>query len=158
YQQYQRRLIAISQDADAKIAANDAAAEERKKQILDQAAEDQATALQAIVLASVDEWHRANATILLDSQKRISEIDKAERTALMQWDADTEQYVAIEAAAQAKREAVWAETNQKIAEEHKRQVEQLGNDLESLFNDIGSGNLGTRILNNMKKLFAQIVA
>src|SRR6185312_9857277 len=57
-----------------------------------------------------------------------------------------------------KRAQVWAETNEKIREENQRQVEQLGSDLESVFDDISSGNIGTRILNNMKKLFFQILA
>jgi hypothetical protein len=157
-EQFERRIVAINQDADNQIAKTDQQAAEKRKQILDQAAEDQKNAEQTIAIASVDEWHRAYAQIEIEALNKIKTINQAEQKALQDYQQTDEEYVAIEKSAQAKREAVWAETNQKIQEEHKRQVEQLGADLESLFNDISSGNIGQRILNNMKKLFAQIVA
>src|SRR5205823_10225369 len=64
----------------------------------------------------------------------------------------------IERETQARRVALWDQANLRIREEHKRQVETLGSELESVFNDIGSGNIGKRILANMKKLFSQIIA
>lgn len=158
YANYSARVEAIDQDRDNKLNQSDQAMEQKKKQILDQAAEDEQNAQEATVLSSVSEWQRGNAQIQIDAQRRIAEIDKSERNALQAWAEDSEQYVAIEQGAQAKREAVWAETNQKILEEHKKQVEQLGADLESVFDDIGSGNIGKRILDNIKKLFFQILA
>lgn len=158
YANYSARVEAIDTERDNKLLQSAQQVEQKKKQILEQAAEDEQNAQDAIVLASVNEWQRGNAQILIDAQKRIAEIDKSERSALQGWTEDSEQYVAIEQAAQAKREVVWAETNQKILEEHKKQVEQLGADLESVFDDIGSGNIGKRILDNMKKLFFQILA
>lgn len=157
-EQFERRIVAINADADAQIQKNDQQTADKRKQVLDQAAEDQKTAEQTIALASVNEWQKAYAQIEVEAQNKVAAIDKAERSALQQYQQDDDQYVAIEKASQAKRQAVWVETNQKIEQEHEKQVQQLGADLESLFNDIGSGNIGTRILNNMKKLFSQIVA
>ncbi|HEY6349602.1 MAG TPA: hypothetical protein VI636_09355 [Candidatus Angelobacter sp.] len=158
FDQYQRRIVAINQDANAQIGKNDQATAEKRKQVMDQAAEEQKNAEQTVALASVDEWHRAYAQILLEEQNKVAAIDKAERTALQQYQQNDDEYVAIEKAAQAKREAVWAETNQKIIEENKKQVQQLGADLQSVFDDITSGNIGKRILKNFETMFFQILA
>ena len=155
---YAAQRVAINADADNQITANDEAAAEKRKQILDQLEEDTKTAQEDTVLATVNEWQKGYAQIAIESQKRLAEIDKQERNANAQYGNDEDMMVAITQAAQAKREAVWAQTNQKIIEENKKQVEQLGSDLESVFNDVTSGNIGTRILNNFKKLFFQILA
>lgn len=155
---YDAMIVAINKDTDNQVLQSAQATEQKRQQIMEQAAEDQKNAEQTIALATVNEWTRTYAQVQIEAQNKIAAIDKAERNALKDYQQTDAEYVAIEQAVQAKREAVWIETNQKILEEHKKQVEQLGADLESVFDDIGSGNIGQRILNNMKKLFFQILA
>src|SRR5262245_4375261 len=59
---------------------------------------------------------------------------------------------------QERRQAVWAQTDETIRNQHKQLVEQLGSDMQSVFDDIASGNIGQRILKNIETLFFQIVA
>ncbi|HWR17116.1 MAG TPA: hypothetical protein VN577_19965 [Terriglobales bacterium] len=56
------------------------------------------------------------------------------------------------------RQTMQESVNARVAEEHRRMVERLGRDMEDVFDDITSGNIGKRILSNIKRLFFQIVA
>jgi hypothetical protein len=49
-------------------------------------------------------------------------------------------------------------TNAKIVDANRQMVQQLGSDLNSLADDLGSGNIAKRMLDNAKKLFFQIIA
>jgi hypothetical protein len=157
-QQYVRRIVAINVAADEEIAANDKVVVEKRKALLDKSSEEMKDANDAAALASVPPWQKTYAQIVIESEKRLAAIDQQERAATAQFGDDQQAMVAITALAQAKRGAVWAEENEKIVAENQKLTEQLGSDLESIFNDISSGNIGQRILNNMEKLFFQIVA
>jgi hypothetical protein len=157
-QQYYRRIVAIDAAANAEITKNDQTAAEKKKNILDRSAEDIKDANDAMALASVAPWQRTYEQIVIESERRLAAIDQQERQARLQYKGDQDEIVAVTASAQAKRGAVWAEENQKIREENQRLTEQLGSDLQSIFDDIGSGNIGQRILKNMEKLFFEIIA
>lgn len=163
--QYLRRLVAANVEADADIEKSDQqaqqkreATQQRRQQLVADAADRQRDAETAAALASVPPWQKAYAQIVVESDRRIQEINKQEAQQLLQVKANSTDASQIETAAQAERVQVVAEANERIAEENRKNIEQLGNDFDSLFNDIGSGNLGQRILDNMKKLFAEILA
>jgi hypothetical protein len=157
-QQYVRRIVALNIAADAEITANDQAAAEKRKALIDKDAEEFRDANDAAALAAVAPWQKTYAQIVVESEKRLAQIDQQERAATAQFGGDQEAMIAITALAQAKRGAVWAEENEKIRAENLRLTDQLGSDLQSIFDDIGSGNIGQRILKNMEKLFFQIIA
>ncbi len=150
--------IAIFESTDEQITQFRTEQAEKRSLVVEQAAEQQKDAETAAALAAVDPWRRAYAQITVESNKRIEQIDKEERNQLAKYKEGSEEYVAISQAADARREEVHAETNAKILEENRRMVDQLGSELQSVFEDIGSGNIGKRILKNMEKLFFDIVA
>lgn len=132
-------------------------AEQMGKALAD-VAERQSDAEQAAALATMGDWQRTYAQLAIEEQNRIRHIDQQERELRLAFKDDATALIKIETSAQAQREAVIAETNEKIRQEYKRQVQQLGSDLESVFNDIAGGKIGQRILANMKKLFFEILA
>jgi hypothetical protein len=157
--------VAINAKRNIDLANADQATADKTKADLDartlfvqKEAEDQRDALSAAALASVPPWQKAYAQIQVESEKRLRSIDEQERAALLQYQNDEGARTIITAAENAKRAQVYAETNEKIAAENLHLTEQLGSDLESVFNDITSGNIGKRILANMEKMFFQIVA
>lgn len=159
------RIVAIDKVRNDQILANDQAEAEKSQKLLDKRtlemqkeAEDQRDALAAAALASVPPWQRAYAQIEVEAEKRLRQIDEEERKALLQYQDDAAARVQITAMENAKRQQVYAETNERIHEENKRLTESLGSDLQSVFDDITSGNIGKRILANMEKLFFQILA
>ena len=156
--QYLRRIVAITQQTDAQILKNDQNGIDKREALLASAADRERDAESAAALASVPPWQRAYAQIVIESDNRIRRINEEEAKQLLQVKKNSDAATAIENAAQAERAQVVAEANERIAEENRKNVEQLGNDLNSVFDDIGSGNIGKRILDNMKKLFAEILA
>ena len=136
----EKRLAEIVAQIDAQAA--------KKKELLHKATSEQITQMEtAAAIASLPEWQRGEAQIIADHAERVRRIEEDLRTTVID---ETE-------AARARR-AVNQELNARLIDEHRRMAEQLGADLESAFDDMTSGNLGKRILNNMKKLFFQILA
>jgi hypothetical protein len=131
---------------------------EKTALLLEQSAEETRNAETAAALATIPPWQRAYAQIVIESNKRIQQIDQQERSQLAKYKQGSDEYAALSKEADAKRAQVHAETDEKIIQENKRMADQLGSELESVFNDIGSGNIGKRILQNMEKLFFQILA
>ncbi|HLJ89578.1 MAG TPA: hypothetical protein VKZ53_22400 [Candidatus Angelobacter sp.] len=159
------RLVSLTQKeqalwtaTDAEITAGRNQAAEERAQVLEQAAERQRDAEAAAALATVPPWLKAYAQIQVESNKRLLTIDKQEQSQLSKYKAGSQEYVAIESAAEAERAAVHAEINEKIIAENEKLTQQLGSELESVFNDIGSGKIGQTILKNMEHLFFQILA
>lgn len=161
--------VAKERDIAAQEVSINEAAAQQIKQAHKQAAEEIIAAQEESSLAAVPLWQRATAQIEISLTKRFKSIDEesqkeieslrkvANDNKISQQQADTE-ILAIEQETQTRRVALWDVANLKIREQHKQQVSQLGSELESVFSDIGSGNIGKRILANMKKLFAQIIA
>jgi hypothetical protein len=56
------------------------------------------------------------------------------------------------------RVALQREADVHIAQEFRSAVQDMGGQLESLADDIGGGKIGSRILSNLKKMLAQMVA
>lgn len=165
YDTYAARIEAIDKIRNDQIQANDKATTDKdqaeldkRTQAMEKAAGDQKDALTAAALATVAPWQKAYAQIEVESQKRLQTIQDEESKALLQYKDDADARVQIEATADAKRAKVLAETNEKIRAENQKMTQQLGSDLQSVFDDITSGNIGKRILANMEKLFFQIVA
>lgn len=67
-------------------------------------------------------------------------------------------YGATEDQIQQARVALWSDANVHIATEFRSATQQMGSDLVSLFDDIGNGDLGNRLLKNFETLLAQMVA
>jgi hypothetical protein len=93
--------------------------------------------------AALPAWARATAQIRTDYQDSLRAIDKQ----LADHEINEEQ-------AQQKRQAIWQETNAKLVDEHKRTVDQMAGQLESLF----SGNIADNILSLLKKFLFKILA
>jgi hypothetical protein len=134
--EYVTKVLAVDEGATRKIANNHLTLEEKLKEMQEQSA-----------VAALPEWLRADAQVLLDRQKTIDELSKLERKDVANFDLYEQMKISADQLA-----------NAKMLENHKRMVEQIGSDLEAVFNDIGSGNLGKRVLANMEKLFFQIIA
>jgi hypothetical protein len=164
-QQYNAAVRAIDQETNNKIQANDQNttdkhAEElaKTKAMQDRADEDMRTAQEDAALAAVPEWQRASAQIEIELNRRERAIEDQKIKELAAEHLTQDQIVAINQDADAKRYDAIVQTNMRIQEENKRMVEQFGGDLQSVFDDMTSGNIGKRILSNMEKLFFQIVA
>src|SRR6266481_6182337 len=155
---FERLRVDTHTEASNKIRQIDKQDDEKRTQILENSAEQIKDAEPAIALSTVDPWRKAYAQITVESNKRIEEIDKAERAALKDEKLTGDEVAAITQSAEARRAQVHAETDEKIIAENKKTTEQLGSELQSVFDDISGGNIGKRILDNIKKLFFQIVA
>jgi hypothetical protein len=128
--------IAAEMEADHKI-----------KELRDKNAEDLISAQSAARVAETNDFYRNNAQIVADYERRVREIRKMQEDTVIN---DREADGLIVAAHRT--------MNAQIRDEHKRMVEQLGGELQSLADDIGSGNLGKRLVDNAKKIFYQILA
>jgi gas vesicle protein/Rps23 Pro-64 3,4-dihydroxylase Tpa1-like proline 4-hydroxylase len=85
-------------------------------------------------------WDRANVQIRVDAERRIREIQQE-----LQDSTITEQQAAAQIS------AVWQQTFAQMRD-------SLADQLEGLFDDITSGNIGRRFLNNFKKLVFEMIA
>jgi hypothetical protein len=164
-QQYNAAIRYINQETNNQIQASDQKttdkrAEElaRTKAMQDRANEDMKTAQEDAALAGVPEWQRASAQIQIELNRRERAIEDQKIRELAAEHLTQDQIVAINQDADAKRYDAIVETDIRISEENKRLTEQLGGELQSVFDDMTSGNIGKRILANMEKLFFQIVA
>jgi hypothetical protein len=131
----------LTEEADKKFSLFD---EEQNREL--EAARQQAEKLRrmedqtimserAAAIAAAPPWERANATIVANYKERMDKI----REALATGDLDS-QHAAREAA------AAWTDAFSAMRD-------KLANDMQSLFDDITSGNIGQRF----KKLFEQMV-
>jgi hypothetical protein len=98
-------------------------------------------------VALLPEWQRGQARIIADQQKTTRELQYELDTRLINQEEFDRLTVASTMLA-----------NAKMRDENKRLTEELGSDLQLVFDDISSGNIGKRILANIEKLFFQIVA
>jgi hypothetical protein len=162
---YNAIIRLINQETNAKIQAEDQKTFDKAAQIQaktvemqQRAAEDMKTAQEDAALAAVPEWQRASAQIEIELNRRERAIEDQKIKELAAEHLTQDQIVAINQDADAKKYDAMVQANVRIQEENKRLTEQLGSDLQSVFDDIGSGNIGKRILANMEKMFFQIVA
>jgi hypothetical protein len=162
---YNAIIRQINIETNAKIAAEDQKTFDKAAQIQaktvemqQRAAEDMKTAQEDAALAAVPEWQRASAQIDIELNRRERAIEDQKIKELAAEHLTQDQIVAINQDADAKKYDAMVQANVRIQEENKRLTEQLGSDLQSVFDDIGSGNIGKRILANMEKMFFQIVA
>ncbi|MFL6310577.1 MAG: hypothetical protein ACJ71W_00600, partial [Terriglobales bacterium] len=164
-QQYNAAIRAINQETNNKIQAADqkttdklAQQQARTVEMQQRAAEDMKTAQEDAALAVVPEWQRASAQIQIELNRRERAIEDQKLRELAAEHLTQDQILAINQDADAKRYDAIVQSDIRIREENKRLTESLGSDLQSVFDDIGSGNIGKRILANMEKMFFQIVA
>lgn len=132
----QTKILAITKATDQQILI-------QQQQLRDKTIDLQ----QQAAIGALPEWARAEATIRLEHDKTYQELNKLELTDLSNF----AQYEQQKAAADLLM-------NDHLRDAHKQLTEQLGSDLQSVFDDITSGNIGKRILANMEKLFFQILA
>lgn len=158
YDNYSARIEAIDNIRNSQLLHNDEERLRRTKELQDKAAEDIATANENAALAGVPEWQRGTAQIEVELNRRVRAIQDEQIKQLAAEKLTADDVVAINKDANAKRFDAFVQADMQLRQEQKRMVEQFGSDLESLANDIGSGNLGKRILDNMKKMFFQMVA
>jgi hypothetical protein len=92
---------------------------------------------------SLPEWQRANAGIVADFQRSTAEINLI-----------ISQRGDVDGRFAARKIALEQQANARIADENRRLVEQMGQDL----NDVFDGHIADRIKANAKKLFFQIIA
>ncbi|MFL6313891.1 MAG: hypothetical protein ACJ71W_17475 [Terriglobales bacterium] len=164
-QHYNAIIRLINQETNAKIQAEDqktfdktAQQQARTVEMQQRAAEDMKTAQEDAALAVVPEWQRASAQIQIELNRRERAIEDQKLRELAAEHLTQDQILAINQDADAKRYDAIVQADIRIREENKRLTESLGSDLQSVFDDIGSGNIGKRILANMEKMFFQIVA
>jgi hypothetical protein len=111
------------------------------------------TALQTVDLeqqaavASLPEWQRTEAQIRLEHQKTYEQLNALEQKDGANFDLYEQQKAAADQL-----------MNGKLMDAHNKLTEQLGSDIQGVFDDITSGNIGKRILGNLEKFFAEIVA
>src|SRR5690242_368516 len=105
-----------------------------------QASRDIKQAEEDASIAILPPWERANAQIVLDFHRRKEEIAK--------------EFQGIDADGSLAARAVTAEWTQAFA----RMRDNLADQLQGLFDDITSGNIGKRFLDNFKKLVFQMIA
>lgn len=162
---YDTTVVAADQIAQAKIRASHEASAQKDAQdlaqrtaLVERASEDMKVAQENAALAVVPEWQRGTAQLQIELNRRLRAIQDEETKALAVNKLGDDAAAAIKQDAQAKRLEAWLQTDQRIREEQKKLAQQLGSEMESVFNDIGSGKIGQTILNNAKKLFFQILA
>ncbi|HZU30894.1 MAG TPA: hypothetical protein VFB79_07245 [Candidatus Angelobacter sp.] len=155
---FNARELALAIELDNQLVQSEKDRMRRTKELQDEATEDFKTAQEDAALAVVPEWQRATAQLEIELNRRLRAIQDEKIKELSAENLTADQIVAINQIADAKRYDAIVTTNQRIAEENKRNVEQLGSDLQSVFDDIGSGNIGKRIISNMEKLFFEILA
>jgi len=115
-------------------------AENQLKELRRQAAEETMRVQEEAAVAVLPPWQRSYAQIAIDTQRRLREIQKA---------LDETRITGEEAAKQIA--AVWQVNFAKMRD-------QLAGDLENLFDNITSGNIGKYFLTQFKHLVFQMVA
>ncbi len=125
-----------------------ATAGSRERSKIDEQATNETISLEEHAAAeAAPPWLRSNAEIVADTNDRIRQVDEAFKAS------GADQQLAAR-----QRTAIWSEENTKILEANRQLRDELAGELESVFDDITSGNIGQRILSEIKKFFFQIVA
>jgi hypothetical protein len=176
WERYESAIVAADAKAQAQIIANREATAQKEVQIqkqlesmTKQSTDKTAAAQEEAALLAVPEWKHATAQLQVELTKRLAAVQEEydKETAALEkmvtagdvtrQQADTvELQYAQQTAAQ--RFAIEQALMLKIRDANQKMAEQLGGQMEQVFNDIGSGKLGQDILNAVKKLFFQILA
>jgi hypothetical protein len=166
--EFQRTFGALKEDDANYVAAHRAMeeaktaitqnAEEQRRVIRRQAADETADLEKRAAIAGLPEWQRANAQILEDYRERIRQINEAEADLTRGIQVGSDEYVRISEDANRRRVAAWVQANGQIADENRQMTRALADDLVSIWDDIANGNIGKTIMNLVKKLIAQIIA
>ena len=114
--------------------------ESQRAQIERQAAEQTRQLDEDAAVAAASPWNRANAQIQVDAERRIRAIEQALQDSTIS-----------EAQAAQQIRDVWVQTFAQMRD-------NLAGQLESLFDDITSGNIGKRFLDQFKKLVFEMIA
>jgi hypothetical protein len=128
----QERLTAIDQDGT-----------DQRKKLVEQYSEETAQLIERAATAALPEWARATSQIANDNADAMRKIQS-----------DVQHTVITEEEGQKRRAAVWQETNAKLVDEHKKVVETMAGQLESLF----SGSITQNIINLLKKFLFKMLA
>jgi hypothetical protein len=132
--------------SDQRVAAEDLA-DKKIAEMRRQNSEQIASADQRATLAIVPEWQRANLQIAYDHANQVRAIrQQLSDKVLNQQEADR---MILDAD---------AEMNGRMIDQHRQMVQQLGDAMDQFAQDIGSGNVGKRILENFRKLTLMMVA
>lgn len=97
-------------------------------------------------LDGVPPWQRASERIILDEQEKVRKLNVLDKDYALE----------RELIAQDANEKLAAE-QQKLYEKQQHMAQQYGSQLEQVFNDITSGNIGKRILQSFERFFFNIV-
>jgi gas vesicle protein len=135
----ERRLIDQS-DFEARKLAIELIAERQRQEIERQAAEQTTQTEEDAAAAMALPWERSNVQIQIDAQRRIRAIQQALQDSTI-----------TEAQASQQITAVWATAFAQMRD-------NLAQQLEGLFDDITSGNIGRTFLNNFKHLVFEMIA
>jgi hypothetical protein len=120
------RRIAAQKALQDRLTDIDAAAEAKRLDLIRQNADETIQLQEKAANAALPAWARATAQIRTDYTDSIRAIDQK-----------LHDHTITEEDAQKQRAAFWRETNAKLVDEHKRVVDQMAGQLESLF----SGNI-----------------
>jgi hypothetical protein len=126
-----------------RLTAIDAEGTDQRKKLVEQYSEETTQLIEKAATAALPEWARATAQIANDNADAMRKIQK-----------DVADTVISEEEGQKRRAAVWQETNAKLVDEHKKVVETMAGQLESLF----SGNIMQNILGLLKKFLFKMLA
>jgi hypothetical protein len=136
YQELQDRLTAINGAGNRERAL-------AEQQITDQITDSENKA----AIASLPPWQRANAQIVDDYNTRVRQIKEQEE----QGQINSAQAAQFDVAA-------WQEANAQIVDNTRQTRDELAGQINSIFDDITSGNLSQAVLSELKHLFSEILA
>jgi hypothetical protein len=128
----QERLTSIDEDGT-----------NQRKKLVEQYSEETAQLIERAATAALPEWARATAQIANDNADAMRKIQS-----------DVQHTVITEEEGQKRRAAVWQETNAKLVDEHKKVVDTMAGQLESLF----SGSVTQNIISLLKKFLFKMLA
>ena len=130
----------LSMDEDARVAAVKASTIEQVQKLLEKASLETQALNEKAAIAMLPPWQQADAQIVADFQDAQRKLQEALRTNMIS-QSDYDQRL--------RDEAVLANT---------KMANDLATQLQSVFDDITSGNIGQTILKNFEKFFFQIAA
>lgn len=168
-QEYARAVVAINKAADEETIRDARQTQQEMAATMQEIADKTKAAQEEAALAAVPEWRQATAQLQIELTKRLEMVQQSydqqykafeerklkEPELTAQIDADE---VLLTQRASDQRLAIEQALALKIRDANVKMADQLGQEMETVFNDMGSGKLGTDILNAVKKLFFQILA
>ena len=99
-------------------------------------------------IATLPQWQRAGAQIVEDYNQRFRQIQEQLHDGIIPSEQDATQLI----------QAAWTQMNAQIVDNTKQTRDEMASQIESVFDDITSGNVGHAILSEIKHLFSEIVA